>query len=69
MVTRLRTSFKSGGEGRDLWKVGFYDPIKNQTYLNLLAILYFLEKSAQPKGTIHDISKVARVLMELSFNQ
>nr|VDD24572.1 unnamed protein product [Brassica rapa] len=26
-------------EGRDLRKVGFYDPITNQTYLNLPAIL------------------------------
>nr|WKF54199.1 rps16 [Rhoiptelea chiliantha] len=60
---------RSRREGRDLRKVGFYDPIKNQTYLNVPAILYFLEKGAQPTGTVHDISKKAGVFMELSFNQ
>lgn len=28
-------------EERKLWSVKFYYPIKNQTYLNVLAILYF----------------------------
>ncbi|ESQ38909.1 hypothetical protein EUTSA_v10001859mg [Eutrema salsugineum] len=39
---------RSRREGRDLRKVGFYDPITNQTYLNFPAILDFLKKSAQP---------------------
>nr|YP_009179935.1 30S ribosomal protein S16 [Bletilla striata]ALL53016.1 30S ribosomal protein S16 [Bletilla striata] len=39
---------RSRREGRDIRKVGFYDPIKNQTYSNVPAILYFLEKGAQP---------------------
>nr|WIL06455.1 ribosomal protein S16 [Chrysosplenium sp. TY-2022a] len=56
-------------EGRDLQKVGFYDPIKNQTYSNVPAILYFLEKGAQPTGTVHDISKKAEILKEFRFNQ
>nr|ARC95469.1 ribosomal protein S16 [Argyrocytisus battandieri] len=54
---------------RDLRKVGFYDPIKNQTYLNSPVILYFLEQGAQPTGTVQDISKKAGVFMELSPNQ
>ncbi|KAG4381952.1 hypothetical protein GLYMA_15G248550v4 [Glycine max] len=37
---------RSRREGRDLRKVGFYDPIKNQTYLNIHVILYFLERGA-----------------------
>nr|KJB18485.1 hypothetical protein B456_003G055400 [Gossypium raimondii] len=37
---------RSRREGRDLRKVSFYDPINNQTYLNVPAILYFLEKGA-----------------------
>nr|YP_010242816.1 ribosomal protein S16 [Impatiens stenosepala]QTJ25948.1 ribosomal protein S16 [Impatiens stenosepala] len=49
-------------EGRDLRKVGFYDPIKNQTYLNVPAILYFLEKGVQPTGTVQDILKKAKIL-------
>ncbi|KAF6159055.1 hypothetical protein GIB67_032672, partial [Kingdonia uniflora] len=50
---------RSQREGRDLRKVGFYDPIKNQTYLNVPAILYFLENGAQPTGIVHDILKKA----------
>ncbi|BBG97122.1 hypothetical protein Prudu_006152, partial [Prunus dulcis] len=33
----------------------------NQIYLNVPAILYFLEKGAQPTGTVHDISKKAGI--------
>nr|YP_010326608.1 ribosomal protein S16 [Dalbergia benthamii]UNP50270.1 ribosomal protein S16 [Dalbergia benthamii] len=55
--------------GRDLRKVGFYDPIKNQTYLNIPVILYFLEQGAQPIGTVQDISKRAGVSLELSPTQ
>nr|YP_009680642.1 ribosomal protein S16 [Grona heterocarpos]YP_009747423.1 ribosomal protein S16 [Grona styracifolia]YP_010890305.1 ribosomal protein S16 [Grona triflora]AYA54366.1 ribosomal protein S16 [Grona heterocarpos]QII68586.1 ribosomal protein S16 [Grona styracifolia]WJJ80205.1 ribosomal protein S16 [Grona triflora] len=60
---------RSRREGRDLRKVGFYDPIKNQTYLNIPIILYFLEQGAQPTGTVQDISKKAGVFLELSSNQ
>nr|QNE87952.1 ribosomal protein S16 [Syndiclis sp. B. Liu et al. 2134]QWL18295.1 ribosomal protein S16 [Syndiclis sp. ZF61] len=60
---------RSRRSGRDLRKVGFYDPIKNQTYSNVPAILYFLEKGAQPTGTVHDISKKAEVFKELRINQ
>nr|YP_010395487.1 ribosomal protein S16 [Haplophyllum dauricum]UQJ73015.1 ribosomal protein S16 [Haplophyllum dauricum] len=60
---------RSRREGRDLRKVGFYDPINNQTHLNVPAILYFLDKGAQPTGTVHDISKKAGVFTELSLNQ
>uniref|UniRef100_UPI0031F381AE ribosomal protein S16 n=1 Tax=Platylobium infecundum TaxID=3041824 RepID=UPI0031F381AE len=60
---------RSRREGRDLRKVGFYDPIKNQTYLNVPAILYFLEQGAQPTGTVQDISKKAGVFMSLCPNQ
>ena len=49
--------------------MGFYDPINNQTYLNVPDILYFLEKGAQPTGTVHDILKKAGVFAELSLNQ
>lgn len=49
--------------------MGFYDPIKNQTYLNVPAILYFLEKGAQPTGTVQDILKKAEVFKELCPNQ
>nr|YP_009368521.1 ribosomal protein S16 [Acer buergerianum]YP_009559311.1 ribosomal protein S16 [Acer wilsonii]YP_009643548.1 ribosomal protein S16 [Acer laevigatum]YP_009738557.1 30S ribosomal protein S16 [Acer takesimense]YP_009920322.1 ribosomal protein S16 [Acer yangbiense]YP_010166195.1 ribosomal protein S16 [Acer sinense]YP_010891792.1 ribosomal protein S16 [Acer robustum]QAA12314.1 ribosomal protein S16 [Acer flabellatum]QGW14158.1 ribosomal protein S16 [Acer tataricum subsp. ginnala]QWW33397.1 ri len=59
---------RSRREGRDLRKVGFYDPINNQTHLNLPAILDFLDKGAQPTGTVHDISKKAGIFKELHLN-
>nr|YP_010757153.1 ribosomal protein S16 [Microcos paniculata]UNV39041.1 ribosomal protein S16 [Microcos paniculata]WRK68125.1 ribosomal protein S16 [Microcos paniculata] len=60
---------RSRREGRDLRKVGFYDPINNQTYLNVPDILYFLEKGAQPTGTVRDILRKGGVFTELSLNQ
>nr|WEV93650.1 ribosomal protein S16 [Secamone elliptica subsp. siamica] len=60
---------RSRREGKDLQKVGFYDPIKNQTYLNVPAILYFLEKGAQPTGTVQDILKRVGVFKELHPNK
>nr|QID04047.1 ribosomal protein S16 [Disanthus cercidifolius subsp. longipes] len=60
---------RSRREGRDLQKVGFYDPIKNQTFSNVPAILDFLEKGAQPTGVVHDISKKAEVLPKFRLNQ
>nr|YP_010552747.1 ribosomal protein S16 [Dissochaeta divaricata]UTM96413.1 ribosomal protein S16 [Dissochaeta divaricata] len=55
---------RSGREGKDLCKMGFYDPINSQTYLNIPAILYFLEKGAQPTGTLFDIFKRAGVFYQ-----
>nr|YP_009643635.1 ribosomal protein S16 [Mazus pumilus]YP_010130444.1 ribosomal protein S16 [Mazus miquelii]YP_010130530.1 ribosomal protein S16 [Mazus xiuningensis]QPZ51485.1 ribosomal protein S16 [Mazus sp. JY-2020]WGC93100.1 ribosomal protein S16 [Mazus caducifer]WGC93184.1 ribosomal protein S16 [Mazus pumilus var. delavayi]AWK29676.1 ribosomal protein S16 [Mazus pumilus]QPZ51398.1 ribosomal protein S16 [Mazus miquelii] len=60
---------RSRREGKDLRKVGFYDPMKNQTYLNVPLILYFLEKGAQPTGTVQNLLKKAEVFKELSSNQ
>jgi small subunit ribosomal protein S16 len=48
--------------------VGFYDPINNQTHLNLPAILDFLDRGAQPTGTVHDILKKAGIFKELHLN-
>nr|YP_009434763.1 ribosomal protein S16 [Lobelia galpinii]ATG24670.1 ribosomal protein S16 [Lobelia galpinii] len=60
---------RSRREGRDLRKVGFYDPIKKQTDLNVPAILYFLERGAQPTETVRDILKKSEVFKELCPNQ
>nr|YP_009442490.1 ribosomal protein S16 [Codonopsis minima]YP_010248195.1 ribosomal protein S16 [Codonopsis pilosula]QUG10903.1 ribosomal protein S16 [Codonopsis pilosula subsp. tangshen]QVL28601.1 ribosomal protein S16 [Chrysanthemum lavandulifolium]ATO90169.1 ribosomal protein S16 [Codonopsis minima]QTK21367.1 ribosomal protein S16 [Codonopsis pilosula] len=56
---------RSRRDGRDLGKVGFYDPINKQTYLNVPAILYFLERGAQPTETVRDILKKSEVFKEL----
>nr|YP_010290842.1 ribosomal protein S16 [Gahnia tristis]ULQ65999.1 ribosomal protein S16 [Gahnia tristis] len=55
---------RSRREGRDLGKVGFYDPINKKTYLNVPAVLYFLEKGAQPTKTVHDILRKAEFFKE-----
>nr|YP_010845669.1 ribosomal protein S16 [Hemiboea integra]WDE74669.1 ribosomal protein S16 [Hemiboea integra] len=59
---------RSRREGKDLRKVGFYDPMKNKTYLNVPAILYFLERGAQPTGTVQNLLKKAEVFKELTSN-
>jgi len=48
--------------------VGFYDPIKNQTYLNVPAILYFLEKGARPTRTVYDILRKAEFFKDKERN-
>nr|QVL26902.1 ribosomal protein S16 [Sphenodesme mollis] len=60
---------RSRREGKDLRKVGFYDPMNNQTYLNVPVILYFLEKGAQPTGTVQNLLKKAEVFKQLPSNQ
>nr|YP_010192591.1 ribosomal protein S16 [Paraphlomis koreana]YP_011009226.1 ribosomal protein S16 [Paraphlomis javanica]YP_011010038.1 ribosomal protein S16 [Physostegia virginiana]YP_011015761.1 ribosomal protein S16 [Paraphlomis foliata]YP_011015848.1 ribosomal protein S16 [Paraphlomis hispida]QVL26114.1 ribosomal protein S16 [Macbridea alba]QVL26288.1 ribosomal protein S16 [Paraphlomis javanica]QZP40603.1 ribosomal protein S16 [Paraphlomis koreana]WAS33945.1 ribosomal protein S16 [Paraphlomis foliata] len=60
---------RSRREGKDLRRVGFYDPMKNQTFLNVPLILYFLEKGAQPTGTVQNLLKKAEVFKELPPNQ
>nr|YP_009946729.1 ribosomal protein S16 [Incarvillea sinensis]QOE76721.1 ribosomal protein S16 [Incarvillea sinensis] len=56
---------RSRREGKDLRKVGFYDPMKKKTYLNVPLILDFLEKGAQPTRTVHNLLKKAEVLKEI----
>nr|AYC21331.1 ribosomal protein S16 [Aphyllon uniflorum var. occidentale] len=54
-------------EGKDIKKVGFYNPMKNKTYLNVSLILYFLAKGAQPTGTVNNLLKKAEVFNELTL--
>lgn len=49
--------------------MGFYDPINKKIDLNVPAILYFLEKGAQPTETVHDIFKKAEFFKELQINK
>nr|YP_009557372.1 ribosomal protein S16 [Kewa sp. GY-2019]QBC72133.1 ribosomal protein S16 [Kewa sp. GY-2019] len=60
----VATDVRSRRTGRDLRRVGFYDPSNNQTFLNVPAILYFLEKGAQSTETVFDILKRAGVFKE-----
>nr|YP_009742423.1 ribosomal protein S16 [Blepharis ciliaris]QID90632.1 ribosomal protein S16 [Blepharis ciliaris] len=60
---------RSRREGKDLRRVGFYDPTNNQTYLNVPVILYFLERGARPTGTVQNLLKKAEVFKEFPSNQ
>nr|QXV94940.1 ribosomal protein S16 [Epimedium elatum] len=57
---------RSRRDGRALCKVGLYDPINNQTSLNLAAIFHFIEKGAEPTRTVYNILKKAKIFQELS---
>nr|YP_007474680.1 ribosomal protein S16 [Cycas revoluta]AEX99229.1 ribosomal protein S16 [Cycas revoluta] len=59
---------ESRREGKALQEVGFYDPMKDQTYLNVPAILHFLEKGAQPTETVHDILEKAGIFKKFQTN-
>nr|YP_010286776.1 ribosomal protein S16 [Hydrocharis dubia]UKT60908.1 ribosomal protein S16 [Hydrocharis dubia] len=50
---------RSRRQGKVLCKLGFYDPIKKQSYLNGAAILHFMQTGAQPTETVHGILKKA----------
>nr|WOC92085.1 ribosomal protein S16 [Utricularia subulata] len=60
---------RSRREGRDLRRVGFYYPMKNQIYLDVPLILYFLEKGAQPTETVQNLLTKAEVFRELPLNK
>jgi small subunit ribosomal protein S16 len=49
-------------DGKALKEVGFYDPIKEKTQLNIPAILALLESGAQPTDTVSHILRRAGVL-------
>nr|WOC91852.1 ribosomal protein S16 [Utricularia olivacea] len=60
---------RSRREGRDLRKVGFYYPMKNQIYLNVPLILSFLQKGAQPTETVQNLLNQAEVFKEFPRKQ
>nr|QTT78469.1 ribosomal protein S16 [Andreaea rupestris var. fauriei] len=59
---------QSRREGRALQEVGFYNPRKDQTILNIPAIVYFLKEGAQPTETVHNILKRAKVFEQIKPN-
>nr|YP_009108244.1 ribosomal protein S16 [Cistanche phelypaea]CDH98421.1 ribosomal protein S16 [Cistanche phelypaea] len=61
---------RSRREGKDLRKVGFYDPMKNKTCLNVPVILDFLKKGAQPTVTVQNLLKKVELFPsnQMKFN-
>nr|YP_010424498.1 ribosomal protein S16 [Huperzia crispata]YP_011031861.1 ribosomal protein S16 [Huperzia selago]YP_011031948.1 ribosomal protein S16 [Huperzia kunmingensis]ATV96588.1 ribosomal protein S16 [Huperzia serrata f. longipetiolata]WRB00885.1 ribosomal protein S16 [Huperzia sp. DW-2023a]WRB01320.1 ribosomal protein S16 [Huperzia serrata]USH59008.1 ribosomal protein S16 [Huperzia crispata]WRB00799.1 ribosomal protein S16 [Huperzia crispata] len=56
---------RSRGQGRAIQEVGSYDPIKDQTQLNMPTIVYFIERGAQPTETVKDILQKAEIFAQL----
>jgi small subunit ribosomal protein S16 len=52
-------------DGKALKEVGFYDPIKDKTQLNVSAILTLLQHGAQPTDTVTHILQRAGVLEKI----
>ncbi len=48
-------------DGKALQEVGFYDPIKDKTQLNVIAILTLLQQGAKPTDTVSHILQRAKV--------
>jgi small subunit ribosomal protein S16 len=52
-------------EGRALKEVGFYDPLKDQTQLDIPTIINFLKHGAQPTDTVSHILQRAGVFQQM----
>jgi small subunit ribosomal protein S16 len=52
-------------DGKALKEVGFYDPIKNKTQLNVSAILTLLQHGAQPTNTVSHILQKAGIIEKI----
>nr|QKQ14619.1 ribosomal protein S16 [Zygnema circumcarinatum] len=56
---------KSRRQGRALKEVGFYDPRKDQTHLDVPTIITFLKQGAQPTETVSHILNRAGVFEQI----
>nr|YP_009033745.1 ribosomal protein S16 [Roya anglica]YP_009256907.1 ribosomal protein S16 [Roya obtusa]AHZ11128.1 ribosomal protein S16 [Roya anglica]ANI25981.1 ribosomal protein S16 [Roya obtusa] len=56
---------RSRREGRALKEVGFYDPIKEKTQLDVPSILILLKHGAQPTNTVGHILQRAGIFDQM----
>nr|YP_009425351.1 ribosomal protein S16 [Athyrium sinense]YP_009911042.1 ribosomal protein S16 [Athyrium brevifrons]YP_010886604.1 ribosomal protein S16 [Athyrium yokoscense]ASU94058.1 ribosomal protein S16 [Athyrium sinense]QLD21250.1 ribosomal protein S16 [Athyrium brevifrons]UVU21036.1 ribosomal protein S16 [Athyrium brevifrons]WJH16844.1 ribosomal protein S16 [Athyrium yokoscense]WJH16933.1 ribosomal protein S16 [Athyrium brevifrons] len=59
---------QSRREGEAIREVGFYNPRKEQTQLDLSAIIALLKEGAQSTETVRDILKRAKVPEQVGIN-
>nr|YP_009258698.1 ribosomal protein S16 [Coleochaete scutata]ANI25723.1 ribosomal protein S16 [Coleochaete scutata] len=52
---------KARREGRALKEIGFYNPRKNETQLNIPVIISLLNQGAQPSNTVYNLFKKAKI--------
>ena len=57
---------RSRREGKALKEVGFYDPLKETTQLDIPTILKFLRHGAQPTDTVSHILQRAGVFEQIN---
>nr|YP_010981696.1 ribosomal protein S16 [Lygodium circinatum]UYR96069.1 ribosomal protein S16 [Lygodium circinatum] len=57
---------QSRREGKAIQEIGFYDPQKEQTRLDIRAIQFFLERGAKTTETVCDISKRAKLFDQVN---
>nr|YP_009427280.1 ribosomal protein S16 [Pseudophegopteris aurita]ASU95987.1 ribosomal protein S16 [Pseudophegopteris aurita] len=65
-IIAIDTQFRREGEAIE--EVGFYNPRKEQTRLDLSAIIALLKEGAQPTQTVRDILKRAKVPEQVGIN-
>nr|NP_777403.1 ribosomal protein S16 [Anthoceros angustus]Q85CF2.1 RecName: Full=Small ribosomal subunit protein bS16c; AltName: Full=30S ribosomal protein S16, chloroplastic [Anthoceros angustus]BAC55339.1 ribosomal protein S16 [Anthoceros angustus]BAC55430.1 ribosomal protein S16 [Anthoceros angustus] len=59
---------QSRREGRALEEVGFYNLRKDQTQLDILAIVNLIREGAQPTETVYDILRKAGIFERIKAN-
>nr|YP_009691169.1 ribosomal protein S16 [Davallia solida var. fejeensis]QEG57949.1 ribosomal protein S16 [Davallia solida var. fejeensis] len=59
---------QSRREGKCIQEVGFYNPRKEQTRLDLYTIVALLKQGAQSTATVRDILKRAKVPEQIGIN-
>ena len=52
---------RSRRDGAALKELGVYNPLNEQTQLDIQSIKYFLQQGAQPSQTVYNLLKKARV--------
>nr|AXX76528.1 ribosomal protein S16 [Dipteris conjugata] len=59
---------QSRREGKSIQEVGFHDPRKEQTQLDVSAIIYFPGRGAQTTETVRDILRRAKVFKQVEID-
>nr|QKV47243.1 ribosomal protein S16 [Nephrolepis cordifolia] len=59
---------QSRREGKAIKEVGFYNPRKEQTQLDLPSVAVLLKQGAQSTATVRDILKRAKVPEQIGIN-
>lgn len=56
---------RSHREGTELFQIGFYNPMTNETRLDVPSIIFYLKNGAQPSKTVLNILTKAKIYDQL----